>query len=391
MKRSHDVAIDEKVEFSALLQNKQLLQGLKRAGYDQPSPVQLKAIPLGRLGVDLIAQAKSGTGKTVVFGVITLEAIRSQVTSTQALIVAPTREIAIQIRDVIRLLAVDYKPPVSCHAFIGGLSMQADLHHLSKCQIVVGTPGRLMALIATKKFITSELRLIVLDEADKLMSDTFFPQVEYIISNVKGKKTLQTVAFSATFHDSLLQTLSGFMKEPQIVKLTDGIPTLAEVQQYYLKILVENTSKLAIYKSKFEALEKLLSQVPFYQCMIFVNSVPRSMELTAWLNEMGWKSGLIHAGLTQEKRLTVMENMRDFKIRILVCSDLIARGIDIDKVNLVINVDFPWEIETYLHRVGRTGRFGTSGIAVNLIGPEDEAFLEQLLKKGITVHPLPGK
>ncbi|KAI9467977.1 MAG: P-loop containing nucleoside triphosphate hydrolase protein [Benjaminiella poitrasii] len=395
MKRSHDVAIDEKVEFSTLLQNKQLLQGLKKAGYEQPSPVQLKAIPLGRLGVDLIAQAKSGTGKTVVFGVITLEAIQTHVASPQVLIVAPTREIAVQIRDVIRLLGAEYSPPITCHAFIGGLSMHADLQNLAQCQIVVGTPGRLMALMATKKFNMSEMRLIVLDEADKLMSDSFLPQVEYIVSNAKGKKktkkTIQTVAFSATFNEPLLKALSGFMREPQIVRLTDGVPTLAEVQQYYQRVSVKNTSKLSIYKSKFEAVERILSQVPFYQCMIFVNSVPRSMELATWLNEMGWKSGLIHSGLTQEKRLAVMKNMRDFKIRILVCSDLIARGIDIDRVNLVINLDFPWEIETYLHRVGRTGRFGTSGIAVNLIGPEDEAFLNQLLKEGITVNPLPDK
>ncbi|OBZ78511.1 putative ATP-dependent RNA helicase ddx20 [Choanephora cucurbitarum] len=125
--------------------------------------------------------------------------------------------------------------------------------------------------------------------------------------------------------------------------------------------------------------------------MVFVNHLSRSSELSSWLNEMGWKSGHIHAGLSQQKRLEVMDQMRHFGLRVLVCSDLIARGIDIDRVNLVINVDLPWEIETYLHRVGRTGRYGTSGIAVNLIGPEDEPFLTALRDKDIPIHLLPDK
>ncbi|KAI9020727.1 P-loop containing nucleoside triphosphate hydrolase protein [Phycomyces nitens] len=123
--------------------------------------------------------------------------------------------------------------------------------------------------------------------------------------------------------------------------------------------------------------------------MIFVNSVPRAIELSGWLSEMGWKSGHISSSLSQEQRISVMESMRDFKLRVLVCSDLIARGIDIDRVNLVVNIDYPWEIETYLHRVGRTGRFGTSGIALNLVGPEDELFMDRLRQTGIVIKPLP--
>jgi ATP-dependent RNA helicase DDX20 len=226
MKRSHDVEIDEKIEFDSLIQNKELLVGLKHSGYEQPSPIQLKAIPLGRLGIDLIAQAKSGTGKTVVFGVITLESINIASKLPQVMIVAPTREIAVQIRDVIRNLGQGMNG-LKCEAFIGGLSMGADVQNLIGCQIIVGTPGRLMALLDEKKITTTHLKLVVLDEADKLLSDNFLPQITYIYNKLKAQKVFhQSITFSATFTDELLALLSKFLKSPQIVRLTNGVPQL---------------------------------------------------------------------------------------------------------------------------------------------------------------------
>lgn len=239
MKRSHDVYIDEQVEFDSLLQNKLLLEGLKQSGYERPSPIQLKAIPLGRLGMDLIAQAKSGTGKTVVFGVITLESIQVNLTLPQAMIVAPTREIAIQIRDVIRNLGQAMNGLV-CEAFIGGLSRAVDYQHLMKCHVIVGTPGRLMALLDEKRIPTSHLKLVVLDEADKLMSSTFQPQISYIFNKLKHHKVFhQTIAFSATFTDDLLLSLSRFLKSPQTIRLTEGVPTLFG-KDYFLLFCVPN-------------------------------------------------------------------------------------------------------------------------------------------------------
>ncbi|KAF7732861.1 DEAD (Asp-Glu-Ala-Asp) box polypeptide 20 [Apophysomyces ossiformis] len=389
--RSADVQIDEDIDFATLIQNKQLLQGMEQSGYERPSPIQLQAIPLGRLGVDLIAQAKSGTGKTVVFGVISLEGINLSLKVPQVMIVAPTREIAIQIRDVLRALG-QYMDGFRCEAFIGGLSVKGDTLKLHHCQVIIGTPGRLMALLDEQKINTKAIKLLVMDEADRLMSDSFLPQIRYIHKKLPNSK--QCVAFSATFTDELLDSLRPFMRSPQTVRLTDAVPTLEEVRQYFSKVSVktESTDVLAplkIYRAKFEAAAALLSKIPFYQCMIFVNSFPRAMELSKWLTEMGWRSAHISASLDQAKRITVMEQMRDFKLRVLVCSDLIARGVDIDRVNLVVNVDFPPEIETYLHRVGRTGRFGTSGIAVNLIGPNDQPFLDMLHDRGIALQPLP--
>ncbi|KAI8343364.1 P-loop containing nucleoside triphosphate hydrolase protein [Chlamydoabsidia padenii] len=399
-KLSHDVRIDEDIDFGTLIQNPLILKGLELSGYARPSPIQLQAIPLGRLGVDMIAQAKSGTGKTVVFAVIALEAIQPSITSPQALIVAPTREIAIQIKDVVQQLGQAI-PQFHCEVLIGGLSMEGDIRKLQRAQVIVGTPGRLMALLETKKLPTKTIKLLVLDEADKLMSDTFRQQIRYIYGKLGVNK--QSVAFSATFTDELLASLNDFVHQPQIVKLTHDLPTLEEVQQYYVDLEVgkqdksqqqqqtgDYLRKMEIYKAKFEGTADLLSKVDFYQCMVFVNSFPRAAELAKWLTEMGWRSGHICAGLSQEKRMVVMKDMRQFKLRVLVCSDLIARGIDIDRVNLVINVDYPRNTETYLHRVGRTGRYGTSGIAVNLIATdEDRLFLKSLHDQKVSIPPLP--
>ncbi|CAO3598445.1 unnamed protein product [Absidia cylindrospora] len=234
------------------------------------------------------------------------------------------------------------------------------------------------------------------------MSDAFRQQIKYIYGKLPINK--QSVAFSATFTDDLLLSLNDFVKDPHIVKLTYDLPTLEEVQQYYVDVKVKNEDidspsthqvgdyfrRMQTYKDKFEATADLLSKVDFYQCMIFVNSFPRAAELAQWLTDMGWRSGHICAGLSQEKRMSVMNDMRQFKLRVLVCSDLIARGIDIDRVNLVINIDYPRNTETYLHRVGRTGRYGTSGIAVNLVATsEDRAFLTSLHDQHVSIPRLP--
>ncbi|CAO3643058.1 unnamed protein product [Cunninghamella blakesleeana] len=399
--RLNHVRIEEDIDFSTLIQNQAILKGLEKSGYAKPSPIQLQAIPLGRLGVDLIAQAKSGTGKTVVFGVIALEAIQARIKAPQVLMIAPTREIAIQIRDVVQKLG-QCIPQFKCGAFIGGLSLKGDIQRLPECQALVCTPGRLMWLLENKLLSTNTIKLLVLDEADKLMTEAFKDQINYIYKKLPVNK--QTVAFSATFTDELLGSLNQFVRSPQIVKLTYDTPILEEVQQYYVKINVQDIPNenqgtagqflrnMQIYKAKFEKTAEILSKIDFYQCMIFVNSFPQANELSKWLTGMGWQSGHICAGISQEKRLQVMDSMRQFKMRVLVCSDLIARGIDIDRVNLVINMDYPRDIETYHHRVGRSGRYGTSGIAINLIASEeDETFLKSLQDLDINILSLPDQ
>ncbi|KAF9435544.1 DEAD (Asp-Glu-Ala-Asp) box polypeptide 20 [Entomortierella beljakovae] len=366
---SKDVQINEDLDFSSLVQHPVLLAGLIEAGYQRPSPIQLKAIPLGRLGLDLIAQAKSGTGKTIVFSVIAIEAALSGISvdsnglvreseeakgtrQPKAVIIAPTREIAVQIQEVIlNLIQSGLSDSISCHPFIGGIPIQADKENLKCCSIVVGTPGRVRSLITSGHLSTSQIRLLVLDEADKLMEDPFKDDV-FAIAKKMGQ-TKQVMAFSATYDDDLLSQLDNLVKNPVYVMLSNGTPEL---------------------EGKSMDLELIL----------------RAAELAKHLTRKGWTSMHIASGISQEERLEVMKKARKFELRVLVCSDLIARGIDIDRVNLVVNLDLPKDPETYLHRIGRTGRYGTTGLAVNIVSEEELGTIEILRKEyGITIGELP--
>ncbi|KAF9111928.1 DEAD (Asp-Glu-Ala-Asp) box polypeptide 20 [Mortierella sp. AM989] len=405
---SKDVQINEDLDFSSLVQHPALLAGLVEAGYQRPSPIQLKAIPLGRLGLDLIAQAKSGTGKTIVFSVIAIEAALSGMSvdsegsgerdplRTKAVIIAPTREIAVQIHDVIlNLTRTGLQEAVTCHSMIGGMPIQKDKEHLKRCSIVVGTPGRVRSLIATGHLAASQVRLLVLDEADKLMEDVFKEDVLEIAKGLGANK--QVMAFSATYDDDLLSQLDRLVKNPVYVMLSNGTPELEGVLQYFkVATLDEKHSgspiimrQAHIMEAKFSELENLLTHVPFYQAIVFLNHRGRASDLVKFLTRRGWPAMHIASGISQEERLDVMMKARKFELRILVCSDLIARGIDIDRVNLVVNLDMPKDPETYLHRVGRTGRYGTTGLAVNIVSEEELKTVEILkLDYGITIERL---
>ncbi|KAF9359721.1 DEAD (Asp-Glu-Ala-Asp) box polypeptide 20 [Mortierella sp. AD094] len=414
---SKDVQINEDLDFSSLVQHPALLTGLVEAGYQRPSPIQLKAIPLGRLGLDQIAQAKSGTGKTIVFSVIAIEAALSgkHVGSTsapegkgggggggsetqhpKAVIIAPTREIAVQIQEVIHnLTRAGLEKDVTCHSMIGGMPVQTDKGNLKRCSIVVGTPGRVRSLIASGHLVTSQVRLLVLDEADKLMEDVFKEDILEIAKGLGPNK--QVMAFSATYDDDLLSQLDHLVKNPVYVMLSNGTPELEGVLQYFKVVILDekhNDGPLImrqthITEAKFSELESLLTHVPFYQAIVFLNHRGRASDLVKFLTRRGWPAMHIASGISQEERLEVMKKARRFELRILVCSDLIARGIDIDRVNLVVNLDMPKDPETYLHRVGRTGRYGTTGLAVNIVS-EEELDSVEILKQdyGITIEKL---
>ncbi|KAF9918747.1 DEAD (Asp-Glu-Ala-Asp) box polypeptide 20 [Lobosporangium transversale] len=418
---SKDVLINEDLDFSSLVQHPVLLKGLVDAGYQKPSPIQLKTIPLGRLGLDLIAQAKSGTGKTIVFSVIAIEIIlsglsadsttksdrdpnasavqhqRQQQHNPKAVIIAPTREIAVQIQDVIRsLLKTGLEHTVTCHSMIGGTPIQQDKENLKRCSIVVGTPGRVRSLISTGHLVTNQVRLLVLDEADKLMEDVFKQDVFNIAERLGANK--QVMAFSATYDDDLLKLLDQLVKSPVYVMLSNGTPELEGVLQYYKVATVDDKDsggsiylkQLRILDAKFAELEHLLTHVPFYQGIVFLNHRGRAQDLVKVLTRKGWPAMHIASGIPQEERLEVMKKARKFELRILVCSDLIARGIDIDRVNLVVNLDLPRDPETYLHRIGRTGRYGTTGLAVSIVD-EQELNTVEILKSDyrITIQQLP--
>ncbi|RKP34360.1 P-loop containing nucleoside triphosphate hydrolase protein, partial [Dimargaris cristalligena] len=355
--------------FEDLIQNPQLLKALQTSGFQSPSPIQWKAIPLGRLGLDLIAQAKSGTGKTIVFSVLAIEGAAAAV-GLHTIILAPTREIAFQSYTVIQHLS-ELMGLSICDYFIGGTPYADDVAKATKCHIAVGTPGRLSQLLINGAFQTHSFRTLILDEADKLMEESFQSTVQDIAQLLP--RPHQTLAFSATYNETLLAKLEkNLMHQPQHVRLTQSGPTLSGVRQFYLEIPIEPTSapaRFQLQQSKQKAIADLFTHLPFYQCLIFLNHHQRGPQLADYLTHLGYPAVWISSHLNQAERLDVMRKARAFQIRVIVSSDLMARGIDIDRVDLVINWDMPWDPETYFHRVGRTGRFGSIGYTVSLVAP----------------------
>ncbi|XP_032218791.1 probable ATP-dependent RNA helicase DDX20 isoform X2 [Nematostella vectensis] len=362
-KRTTDVLIEEQIDFHSLLLSPTLLRGLNEAGFEKPSPIQLKAIPLGRCGLDLIAQAKSGTGKTCVFSVIALENVITESNCIQIIILTPTREIAVQVKDVICAIGCHYDG-LACKVFIGGISLEEDKKALKSCHIAVGTPGRVKYLIEQKYLKTESVRMFILDEADKLLDESFQQQINWIFSALPENK--QMMAFSATYPEVLANHLKKYMTEPTFVRLNAADPSLQGIKQFYSLVRFHPLPHKT-FQEKVDGLIKLLSSVNFNQCLVFSNYQIRAKSLSDTLCRKGWPSTFIAGSQTQAKRLEAMEKLKSFHCRILISTDLTARGIDAENVNLVVNMDVPHNGETYLHRIGRAGRFGTEGMAVTYV------------------------
>ncbi|XP_072025191.1 uncharacterized protein [Amphiura filiformis] len=377
--RSRDVFNDENVnvDFASLLLSPAVQAGLESAGFEKPSPIQLKAIPLGRCGLDLIVQAKSGTGKTCVFSVIALESLDVQSNSTQVLVLAPTREIAVQIQEVIHSIG-SAMTELRCHVFIGGTMIGPDRQKLKKCHIAVGTPGRIKQLIEFELLKTESLRLFVLDEADKLLDHKFKEQVNWIYHKLTENK--QMLALSATYPEYLAQQLTQYMRDPVFVRLNRKDLALHGIKQYY-KVVAGHRLPNKAFEVKVEHLLHILSHVAFTQCLVFSNLQTRAQNLSDMLNFKGWPSTYISGSQEQAHRLSAMAMLKKFQCRILISTDLTARGIDAENVNLIINLDVPFDIKTYFHRIGRAGRFGTQGAAITLASAGQEEVQLTNIKK----------
>nr|XP_022296950.1 probable ATP-dependent RNA helicase DDX20 [Crassostrea virginica] len=376
--RTGDVLISENVDFSGLLLSDKVLSGLQKAGFQRPSPIQLKAIPLGRCGLDLIVQAKSGTGKTCVFSVIALEGIQTESYALQVLVLAPTREIAIQIWDVISSIG-QCIPSLKCHTFIGGMPLTEDKQKLKKCHIAVGTPGRMKQLIESNIMKTDSVRMFVLDEADKLLEESFQEQINWIYSTLPENK--QMLALSATYPEYLAQHLTGYMRNPTFLRLNVTDPALLGIKQFK-KVVDHHALPNRVFDNKTKVVIELLSSVNFQQCLIFSNLQTRAQNMADALIGHGWPTACIAGSHDQKDRNEAMSQLKMYKCRVLISTDLTSRGIDADKVNMVINLDVPKDHETYLHRIGRAGRFGSFGAAVTIVSHgQEEKDLSKVEKK----------
>eukprot|EP01105_Mastigella_eilhardi_P023692 TRINITY_DN6025_c0_g1_i1.p1 TRINITY_DN6025_c0_g1~~TRINITY_DN6025_c0_g1_i1.p1 ORF type:complete len:464 (+),score=117.69 TRINITY_DN6025_c0_g1_i1:154-1392(+) len=375
--KTSDVTATKGVDFEDFYLKKELLMGIYDKGYEKPSPIQEETIPIGLAKYDILARAKNGTGKTASYLIPALDRTDTTKNCIQVLVLVPTRELALQTAQVCKELGrhMDVQVMVST----GGTSLKDDIVRLySIVHILVATPGRVLDLANKGVADLRKCNMLIMDEADKLLSPEFQPLVESIITFLPPDR--QILLFSATFPITVKEFKERHLRKPFEINLMDEL-TLKGVTQFYA--FVEE-------RQKVHCLNTLFSKLTIYQSIIFCNSVNRVELLAKKITELGYSCFFIHAKMPQLHRNRVFHDFRNGACRNLVTSDLCTRGIDIQAVNVVINFDFPKNSETYLHRIGRSGRFGHLGLAINLITYEDRFNLYRIEKElGTEIKPIP--
>ncbi|KIW87364.1 ATP-dependent RNA helicase dhh1 [Cladophialophora bantiana CBS 173.52] len=375
--QTEDVTATKGLEFEDFYIKRELMMGIFEAGFEKPSPIQEETIPVALTGRDILARAKNGTGKTAAFVIPTLERINPKNPKTQALILVPTRELALQTSQVCKTLGKHLG--INVMVTTGGTGLKDDIIRLGETvHIIVGTPGRILDLASKGVADLSECPIFVMDEADKLLSPEFTVVIEQLLSF--HPKDRQVMLFSATFPMIVKTFKDKHMRNPYEINLMDEL-TLRGITQYYA--FVEE-------KQKVHCLNTLFSKLQINQSIIFCNSTNRVELLAKKITELGYSCFYSHAKMLQQNRNKVFHDFRAGVCRNLVCSDLLTRGIDIQAVNVVINFDFPKNAETYLHRIGRSGRFGHRGLAINLINWDDRFNLYKIEQElGTEIQPIP--
>ncbi|TIB71390.1 hypothetical protein E3Q24_02352, partial [Wallemia mellicola] len=358
---------------------RELLMGIFEAGFEKPSPIQEEAIPSAIEGRDILARAKNGTGKTASFVIPSLEKINVQKPKIQALLLVPTRELALQTSQVCKTLGKHLG--IQVMVTTGGTTLRDDIMRLADpVHILVGTPGRILDLASKGVANLEECPTFVMDEADKLLSPEFTPVMEQLLGHLPSSR--QVMLFSATFPLIVKDFKEKHMRNPHEINLMDEL-TLRGITQYYA--FVEE-------RQKVHCLNTLFSKLQINQSIIFCNSTNRVELLAKKVTELGYSCFFSHAKMLQSHRNRVFHDFRSGVCRNLVCSDLLTRGIDIQAVNVVINFDFPKNSETYLHRIGRSGRYGHLGLAINLITYEDRFSLYKIEQElGTEIQPIPSQ
>jgi translation initiation factor 4A len=359
-----------------------ILKGIYAYGFEKPSGIQQKAIvPLAK-GYDIIAQAQSGTGKTGTFAIGILERIDFKEESTQALILAPTRELASQIHTVMKALSC-YVDNLKIQLAIGGVN-EHDFNRWEKSKdnnIIIGTPGRVLDNINRKKTYVNKLRVFALDEADEMLSRGFVDQIYDIFQHIPS--TTQVALFSATLPKEVLELSKKFTNNPINILVKNEELTLEGIKQFYVGLDKRS--------HKVDTLIDLFEMISVTQSIIFVNKKNDAEELYEHLKKQGFGTSLITGSMLQEDRNTVIKSFRNGSSRVLITTGLLSRGFDVQQVSLVINFDMPKDKENYIHQVGRTSRFGRKGVAINLVTEEEYKYLKEIEKfYGTQVEELPS-
>ena len=357
------------LSFDELNIKENLLRGVYSYGFDKPSIIQHKAVPVLMKGSDVIAQAQSGTGKTGAFSIGSLNNVDEDLKETQVIILSPTRELADQTFKVITELS-SYTKITSCKV-VGGTRVQDGIQDLRKIpHVVVGTPGRVLDMLLKKHIYTEHIKTFVIDEADEMLSQGFQEMIHNIFNYIP-KKT-QVGLFSATFPDELLELSKQFMNEPEQILVKKEVLTLEGISQYYINVKHHNW--------KYDVLTDIYNTINITQCIIYINAKNRLNDIYHQLNKDDFPVGMIHGSLMTHEREQIMNKFRQGEIRILLSTDLLSRGIDIQQLSLVINFDLPRNKETYIHRIGRSGRYGRKGVSINFICNNETDELNELQK-----------
>jgi translation initiation factor 4A len=352
-------AITNYEKFDDMNLNEDILRGIYSYGYEVPSIIQQKAIVPIIGGNDVIAQAQSGTGKTATFSIAVLQRINTNLKECQAVIISPIRELAGQTFKVINCIASH--TDIRIKLCIGGTEIDKNYND---AHIVVGTPGRLNDMINRKLLNFDRLKMFIVDEADEMLSYGFQEQIRNLILQID--RDCQICLFSATMPNEIMDLANRFMKDPiNILVKTDEL-TLDGIQQFYIGLIDDY--------QKVEVLCDLYKTLALRQTIIYANTIKRVEQLTYKLNSRDFPVVCIHSNISQTDRNEIMKKFREGEFRILITTDLLARGIDIQQISLVINYDLPSskKKESYIHRIGRSGRFGRKGVAINLVTEKDD-------------------
>ncbi|XP_028314939.1 eukaryotic initiation factor 4A-I-like [Gouania willdenowi] len=354
--------------FDEMNLHEDLLRGIYAYGFEKPSAIQQRAILPSIKGYDVIAQAQSGTGKTATFAISILQQINVDLKATQALILAPTRELALQIQKVV--LAMGDYMGVSCYSCIGGTSIHNEVLKLQAKtpQIVVGTPGRVFDMLTRKKISSQNIKMLVMDEADEMLSVGFKDQIYDIFQKLPS--STQVVLLSATMPADVLEVTKKFMRDPVRILVKKEEMTLEGIRQFYINVEKEEW--------KLDTLCDLYEALTVTQAVIFINTKRKVDWLTEKMHARDFTVSALHGDMAQKERDLIMREFRSGSSRILITSDLLARGIDVQQVSLVINYDLPTNRESYIHRIGRGGRFGRKGVAINLVTKDDQHILKNI-------------
>ncbi len=353
--------------FSTLGLLPKLLPTLDRLGYETPTPIQKESIPVLMEGGDLLAQAQTGTGKTAAFALPVLSSIDTSIKSPQAIIIAPTRELAIQVSEAFQSYAKDL-PGFQITPVYGGQDFQVQLRAFKRGpQVIVGTPGRVMDHLRRGSLSLKTIKMVILDEADEMLKMGFIDDVEWILEQIPGK--FQTGLFSATIPSSIQKIADRYLKNPKKINIKPEKNAVEAIEQFFIRVPREK---------KLDVLTHYLETEPFQAAIIFARTKNCSAELADKLKARGYAVSALNGDMNQALRERVITKIKRGTLDILVATDVAARGIDVDRISHVINYDIPYDTQSYIHRIGRTGRAGRTGKALLFVTPREQRLLREI-------------